>query len=102
MKKQKWNKVGKKDGFTRGFEFKLLKVKEKGVENTFNAYAKYEVKIGDVVDTYHTTYNNPTAEPEFGRHNDQFNRYYELENDVMTCINQHLWGEVSTNDIGRA
>ena len=31
MEKQKWNKVGKKDDFTRGFEFKLLEVKEKEI-----------------------------------------------------------------------
>lgn len=90
MKKQVINKVSKKDGYSRAFEFKLLEIKRQKTER-FNAYAKYEVDIAGIKDEYHTTYLNPTAEPENGYHTNQFNKYYDLENEVMNVINEHLW-----------
>jgi hypothetical protein len=95
MKKQIYNTVGREDGYSKGFTFKLIKLKEYKTDGEFNAHATYKVRIGDILDIYHTTYLNPTAEPEFGDHTDQFNRCHSLENDVMTCINEHLWSQVS-------
>lgn len=94
MKKFTWEQRGKKDGCSRGFKFRLLEVNPFMEGDEYNAHAKFEVEISGITDEYHTQYLYPTAEPEFGKHTNQFNKYYSLENDVMTNINEYFWNVV--------
>ena len=86
-----FEKVGKRNGFSRGFDFSIRKVVAFDNQGQNDFSAQYEVRVNNVKDIYHTTYLNPNAEPENGNHLNMVNNNHSLENDIQVAINEHLW-----------
>lgn len=78
----------------KGFTFRLVDIKPFDNQGSSDAKLKFEVRVNSVVDTYYSTYLNPTAEAENGYLSHYFDGEGHWEN-LMTTINEYTWGDIA-------
>jgi len=100
--KMKKDSKSKKNPFNwqngKGYTFRLVDIKPFKNQDQDDAKLTFEVRVNGVVDTYFSTYLNPSAEPLNGTLNNYFD-YGDRWDDLMATINEYTWGDISNKYI---